>query len=617
MGVSGSGKTTVGRALAKQLQLSFVDGDDFHPKENIIKMEAGQALNDDDRAAWLASIHQYATKNTEGLVIACSALKEKYRQVLAVHLDARFFLLTGTYDLIYERLNQRQEHFMPSALLQSQFDTLEITNECISIAINQSVPQIVHEITNELSKSSIGVIGMGVMGKNLARNIARNGFSVSLYNRRVKGKEEDIALQVTKTYPELNNSPAFEDMKAFVESIQRPRKILMMVYAGAVDEVIDEIQGHCSEGDIIIDGGNSFYKDTEKRYQELQEKGIEFLGMGVSGGELGALNGPAIMPGCSKKAYTKVSPILGRIAAKNKAGDSCCQFIGTGGSGHFVKMVHNGIEYAEMQLLAECYDIMKATGMDKDAIHAIFSTWSKNKEHESYLLEITSHILKAKKDENFILDEILDVASSKGTGAWASIEGIRLGIPFNIISSALYARSISNVKSKRETLSTHFESPKNKLSLATDNLRDAYQCARILNHIQGFEYIIAAGKAFAWELNLSSIAQVWTGGCIIRSGLMFELMQELKKDEQLFASPLLLQRLNTYRNSLKEICQLAMGGEIPIPTFSACLNFLNGIKQASSSANLIQAQRDYFGAHTYKLVDDPSGPSQHTNWNEL
>ncbi len=618
MGVSGCGKTTIGKQLSAVLKIPFFDGDDFHSEANVTKMASGTPLTDEDRLPWLASINTFAKQQASSVIIACSALKKKYRSCLSQDVHSRFIWLDGSFELIHKRMKSRDPHFMPPALLQSQFDTLEISAECVPINIDQSTEKITTEIVKAINKKDIGIIGMGVMGKNLARNMARKGLAVSLYNRRVEGKEENIAADIAQQYPEFESAAAFEDLPAFVESLAIPRKILIMVPAGAaVNQVIDQLKTTCQKGDVIIDGGNSFFRDTETRYTALQKLGIEFVGVGVSGGEAGALDGPAIMPACSEEAYAQVGPILEHIAAKNSLGQICCQHIGTGGSGHFVKMIHNGIEYAEMQIIAETYDILKATGKNNLDIAAVFDSWLAEQGYGSYLLEITTKILRTKDEEGYILDRILDQASNKGTGARTSIEGIQLGIPFNIISSALHARFMSSVKAQRQKVNAQFNTTINKFSIDLHNLKEAYHSARLLNHIQGFEYLKAAARQYKWELDLSTIAQIWTGGCIIRSDMMFEMRELLQQTDNIILDDSITLQLIQTKEQLVQVCTKAIQAELPIPTLTACLNYLHGITQARSSANLIQAQRDFFGAHTYKLTEDPTGPSHHTNWETL
>lgn len=578
-------------------------------------MRSGSPLTDKDRQPWLTRINSYAKAQPSSVIIACSALKREYRTWLSQDIESKFFLLDGSFELIMQRMQKREDHFMPPHLLQSQFDALESGPACIHIRIDQSVENITQQIKKTMGKKEIGLIGLGVMGQNLARNIARNGFSISLYNRRVEGAEEEVAAKLVQGYPEFKTALAFEDIAAFMESITVPRKILLMVPAGdAVDQVIAQLQAHCLEGDIIIDGGNSFYKDTSARQVALQKRGIEFVSMGVSGGESGALHGPAIMPSCTDKGYVQIQNILETIAAKNKLGQTCCQRISEGSSGHFVKMIHNGIEYAEMQIIAEVYDILKTTGLENQQIAKVFERWLAAPGYSSYLLEISAKILTTQDEQGYILDRILDKASNKGTGAWTSIAGIQLGIPSNIISSALYARYLSSAKVQREKVSALYGKTKPVLSIDLIDLREAYHAARILNHIQGFTYLQTAAKKYEWKIDYAAIAQIWTGGCIIRSELMIDLVTILQSSDDLMSAQPLVDQITQAHAQLKTVCVQAMQGQVPIPTLSACLNYLHGIQQASSPANLIQAQRDFFGAHTYQLIQDPDGASHHTNW---
>ncbi len=623
MGVSGAGKTTFGKALAQRLQLPFFDGDDFHPEANIVKMAAGQALNDTDRQDWLLALQELAKTQADGAIIACSALKQTYRDLLEkeISIPVHWVYLKGDFDTILKRMQKREDHFMPTDLLQSQFDTLEEPTDAFVLNIEQSIPFNVDRLVGLLQtqKAEIGIIGMGVMGRNLARNIARNSFSVSLYNRRVEEEEEEVAFQLTQQFEELNTAAAFEHIAPFIASLERPRKVLMMVKAGkVVDQVIAKVSPHLDRGDILIDGGNSHFKDTERRIDSLKEMGIHFIGMGVSGGEEGALNGPALMPGGEEETYALISPILQKMAAKNSNGDHCCAYLGKGGSGHYIKMIHNGIEYAEMQLLAECYSILKSHfEYDNDQIAHVFSDWNQG-ELNSYLLEITATIFTKKEDGKYLIDQILDRASNKGTGAWTSINGIELGVPFNIIASALYARYTSSFKEKRVQLAQNYlsnSSPKTDLSIV--QLKEAYAIARRLNHLQGFEHLAAASKQYDWQLDLAKIAQVWTGGCIIRSELMLDLSSILKQTTNLWEHPDWKTPFNASQKSLQQICISAFQQSIPIPTFTACFNYFNAMTQANSSANLIQAQRDFFGAHGYQRIDDRTPQLHHTNWTEL
>jgi len=358
MGVSGVGKTTIGKALAQQTGISFYDADDFHSKENKTKMAAGIPLQDQDRWPWLDRIvAQYPLWKDKGAIVACSALKESYRTRLKVdQLQVKTIHLFASFSSVAQRLAARKAHFFNSDLLQSQFDTLEAPKSGIVCDATLSKKVIVQHIMNAIQRdqaSPLGLIGLGVMGKSLARNFANHEIPLSLFNRHVPGVEEKVALQCIRSYPELKDCKGFEDMELFVNSLSLPRKIFLMVNAGpAVDAVITSLAPYLTEGDIIMDGGNSHYLDTERRVKELKDKGIHFLGVGVSGGEKGALKGPSIMPGGTTEAYRQVAPFLEAIAAKDTHGQSCCAKVGRGGAGHFVKMIHNGIEYAEMKLIA-------------------------------------------------------------------------------------------------------------------------------------------------------------------------------------------------------------------------------------------------------------------------
>ena len=359
MGVSGSGKSTVGKLLAEDLNIPFFDGDDFHAKSNIIKMSRGQALTDEDRFGWLQSLHSLAKKQLEknSCIIVCSALKKKYRELLSkdIQNNTKWIFLQGSFEEITDRINKRTNHFMNSEMLKSQFDILEEPKDAIKININLKPKEIIALVKNQLeSKSEFGLFGLGVMGKSLCRNLANNGFKISMFNRHVDGLEVDIAKKFKSEFPELSSASAFDDISAFVNTLQKPRRIMLMVNAGkTIDYVIKYLLPHLSENDILIDGGNSNYKKTKERIEYLKTKNIHFIGAGISGGEEGALKGPSIMPSGDKETYTQVKDYLETISAKDENNLPCCTYVGPEGSGHFIKMVHNGIEYVEMQLLAE------------------------------------------------------------------------------------------------------------------------------------------------------------------------------------------------------------------------------------------------------------------------
>lgn len=621
-GVSGSGKTTIGRLLAEKTGLPFFDGDDFHPEENIRKMSAGQALNDDDRAGWLQALHAKALEQSQqkGAIFACSALKVQYRTLLSLNLESNthFVLLEGTFEQISQRLAARKGHYMPPSLLQSQFDILEKSDNALVVNIHQEPETIAHQIINALMKKEFGLIGLGVMGKSLSRNLASKGFQMALFNRHVAGKEEHIARDFIAAFPdELAQAQGFDQLPAFVQALSSPRKIMLMVNAGApTDAIIAELIPLLEPGDVLIDGGNTHYKDTQRRMDQLAKLDIHLIGSGVSGGEEGALKGPSIMPGGEQEAYQLVQPYLEKIAARDKNNGSCCTWIGKGGAGHFVKMVHNGIEYAEMQLLAETYFLLRRTlGLNPDAIADALEQWAHTSTN-SYLLEITVQILRKKENGTWLLDQILDAASNKGTGGWATAAAAELGIPATMISEALFARYLSAFVEERQKASEELPLPTHTRmhALTPDDISHAYQLARIVNHHQGIHLISAASETYQWNLNLPELARIWTNGCIIRSALMEQLTGILAQTNRILVHPEMANFATQHRNALNQTVQAALQSGIAIPCYSAAINFLHGYAETDSPMNLIQAQRDFFGAHTYQRKDDPKGKARHTEW---
>jgi len=520
----------------------------------------------------------------------------------------------GDFDLIQKRLKDRRGHFMSSELLQSQFDTLEHPSDAIAIDIISKPTEIIKMIKENLSdKGEFGLYGLGVMGKSLSRNLARNGFKISLYNRHVDGKEEKVAVRFKKEHDELSDALPFDKEKEFIDSLQTPRKIMLMVPAAAMDKVIEVLVPLLSEGDILIDGGNSNFKKTNDRADYLKSKKINYIGAGVSGGEEGALKGPSIMPGGDKDAYESVAPYLNAIAAKDDHDLPCCAYVGPQGSGHYVKTIHNGIEYAEMQLLCEVYGILKSIGKNQDDIASILTTWKATE--SSYLLEITIDILQAKEGESWLLEKIMDQAGNKGTGNWATISSAELGVPSTLIASALFARYTSFYKEDRVKLNEIYGDPKSEGSAITnDELLNAYSFCRIVNHYQGFKVISKASEAFGWNLNLSEIARIWTNGCIIRSSLMKELVNILKDSEEMLTDQIIIDRIQQSKPAANKVISKSLMHGQTIPCMSEAVNFFNAMTSARSTANLIQAQRDYFGAHTYQRIDDDSDKFYHTNW---
>jgi len=620
MGVSGCGKSTIGKILAKELNIPFFDGDDYHPKENIEKMANGIPLNDNDRNGWLKTLNRLAKKQLakNSCVIVCSALKNSYRNLLNKDIKQQtvWVHLAGSFDKINERLNNRSNHFMPSKLLKSQFEILENPEDALQIDINLSPKKIITIIkSNLMNTSEFGLFGLGVMGKSLCRNLANNGVKISMFNRHVNNTEENVAKNFKAAHAELSNAKAFDDIASFVNSLEQPRRIMLMVNAGkTIDLVIEDLLPYLSKGDVLIDSGNSNYKKTKERLDYLLSKGIHFIGTGVSGGEEGALKGPSIMPSGNITAYKSIQLYLEKIAAKDKNGLPCCTYVGPEGSGQFVKMVHNGIEYVEMQLLAEVVTIFEAMGKSLDEIASMLESWKETA--GSYLLEITIIILKKKEGKDWLVTKILDKAGNKGTGNWATIASAELGTPNTLITSALFSRYTSFCKEERLQLSKKITKTEiSKLQLSINDVYEAYQFARIINHYQGFKLINEAAKKHSWNIQLSEIARIWTNGCIIRSTLMENLVETLKDTNNILTDTTLLNSLNTYRYGAKKVVSQSVLNDVNTPALSEAVQFFNGITTAYSSANIIQAQRDFFGAHTYQRLDDESKKNHHTNWN--
>ncbi|GAA3605641.1 NADP-dependent phosphogluconate dehydrogenase [Flavivirga amylovorans] len=619
LGVSGCGKTTIGKQLSERTGIPFFDGDDFHPKSNIDKMTKGLSLNDNDRYPWLLTlannIETWAGET--GAILACSALKESYRTLLSSkHNDIAWVHLSGSQELIKSRIEKRSGHFMNTELLVSQFNDLEIPESAIHIDISKSPEKIVDDIISKLKnmeQSFFGVIGLGVMGSSLSLNIAEKGYALSVYNRIASGEEHTVS-DFLKKVDKTMTIKGYTDLKAFVNSLERPRKILIMINAGkAIDVVIEALIPILSEGDILIDGGNSHYLDTNKRSEYLKSKQLYFVGCGVSGGEEGARKGPSIMPGGAKYSYKIIAPVFEAIAAKDKNGHSCCTHIGSQGAGHFVKMVHNGIEYAEMQLLAEIYALLSVT-KNNEEIATTLSQWNTT-DLSSYLLEITINILKTKESGEYVLDTILDKAGNKGTGSWSTKAAFDLGTVNTMMSSAVFARYISSFKEKRNHLSGFIK----KDSKATDtldvnSLEKAYRFARIINHHQGFELIRLASKTYNWHLNLSEIARIWTNGCIIRSEFMETSVDVFRDHESYLDATNVLDVLISTEKEVTKSITYSLSHRMPFDTFWSAYNHWIAMTTENLPANLIQAQRDYFGAHTYQKVGAPENQFFHSNW---
>jgi 6-phosphogluconate dehydrogenase len=469
-----------------------------------------------------------------------------------------------------------------------------------------------------MSKQQIGVIGLAVMGKNLAMNIESRGYSVSVYNRSREKTDEMLAETKGK------NIVAAFTIEEFVQSLEKPRKILLMVKAGAAtDATIDQLKPYLEKGDIIIDGGNTYFADTQRRNKELSELGLHFIGTGVSGGEEGALLGPSIMPGGQKEAYDLVAPIFQDIAAKVN-GEACTTYIGPDGAGHYVKMVHNGIEYGDMQLISESYFMLKhILGLSAEELHQVFADWNKG-ELDSYLIEITADIFTKKDEETGkpLVDVILDTAGQKGTGKWTSQSALDLGVPLPIITESVFARFISAMKQERVEASKVLNGPESKpfdgdREAFIESIRKALYLSKICSYAQGFAQMRAASEEYNWDLSYGEIAMIFRGGCIIRAQFLQKIKEAYDRDpglKNLLLDPYFKEIAEGYQQSLREIISAAVMNGIPVPSFSAALSYFDSYRTETLPANLIQAQRDYFGAHTYQRIDKEG--IFHTEWME-
>ena len=465
----------------------------------------------------------------------------------------------------------------------------------------------------------IGLIGLAVMGQNLVLNMNDCGYKVAVFNRTTSKVDDFLADEAKGT--QVAGSHSIEE---FVKLLKRPRRIMLMVKAGpTVDEMIEHLLPHLEKGEIIIDGGNSHFPDSQRRWKALREKGLLFIGTGVSGGEEGARKGPSIMPGGDPEAWPHVKDIFQAIAAKVEDGTPCCDWVGEGGAGHYVKMVHNGIEYGDMQLICEAYQLLKdGAGLSADELHEIFAEWNKG-ELDSFLIEITAQIL-AKKDEDGqpMVEKILDTAGQKGTGKWTAISALDLGMPVTLIGEAVFARCLSALKQERTEASKLLEGPKHKIDnidrkIFIEDVRRALYCSKLISYAQGYMLLREAGKAEKWNLNMGGIALMWRGGCIIRSAFLGKIKEAYDKQpglENLLFDDFFKDILNKYQPAWRHAVIHAIGFGIPTPAFSTALSFYDGYRTERLPANLLQAQRDFFGAHTYERVDRPRGEFFHTNW---
>jgi 6-phosphogluconate dehydrogenase len=465
----------------------------------------------------------------------------------------------------------------------------------------------------------IGLIGLAVMGQNLVLNMNDHGFKVAVFNRTVSKVDDFLANEAKGT--QVVGAHSIEE---FAGLLKKPRRVMLMVKAGAsVDETIEHVLPSLEKGDIIIDGGNSLFTDSNRRTKDLAAKGILFIGTGVSGGEEGARRGPSIMPGGNPTAWPYVKDIFQAIAAKVEDGTPCCDWVGENGAGHFVKMVHNGIEYGDMQLICEAYDLLqRGLGLSTDELHDVFAEWNKG-ELDSYLIEISRDIF-AKKDEDGkpIVDKILDTAGQKGTGKWTVFSSLDLGQPVTLIGESVFARCLSALKEERVEAAKILKGPASKASVGDrvafiEDVRRALYCSKIVSYAQGYMLLRAAAKENGWNLNMGGIALMWRGGCIIRSRFLGKIKEAFDKNpgiENLLLDSFFSASLNNYQASWRKAVVHAVELGVPTPAFFTALAFFDGYRTARLPANLLQAQRDYFGAHTYERIDKPRGQFFHTNW---
>ena len=464
---------------------------------------------------------------------------------------------------------------------------------------------------------SFGLIGLAVMGENLALNVERNGFPISVYNRTSEKTDRFMAERA-----QGKNVQATYSLDEFVQSLERPRKIMIMVKAGKpVDAVINQLKPLLDPEDMIIDGGNSLYEDTERRVKDLESSGLRFIGMGVSGGEEGALNGPSLMPGGTKAAYESIEPIVTKIAAQVDDGP-CVTYVGPGGAGHYVKMVHNGIEYGDMQLIAEAYDLMKnALGLSHTQLHEVFSEWNKTEELDSFLIEITASIFTKMDDDTGkpLVEMIRDAAGQKGTGRWTVVNALELGVAIPTITAAVNARIMSGLKEERVAASSQLTGPTAKyegdVKAFIGKIQDALYCSKICSYAQGMALLGKASDEFNYNLDLGESARIWKGGCIIRARFLDKIKRAYTENPglpNLLLAPEFIQTILDRQDAWREVLATANQLGIPVPAFSASLDYFDSYRRASLPQNLTQAQRDYFGAHTFQRIDKEG--TFHAEW---
>jgi len=468
------------------------------------------------------------------------------------------------------------------------------------------------------TKADIGLIGLAVMGENLVLNMESHGYTVAVWNRTVAKVDKFI-----NGRGKDKNFIGAHTVEEFIASLERPRKVMMLVKAGKpVDDFIEMLLPHLEEGDIIIDGGNSHFPDSIRRTRYVESKGLLFIGTGVSGGEEGALLGPSIMPGGSSEAWPHVKEIFQAVSAKVEDGTPCCDWVGDDGAGHFVKMVHNGIEYGDMQLISEAYNLMKnLLGMDADEMYKVFTDWNQG-DLDSYLIEITRDILGYKdEDGGPLVEKILDTAGQKGTGKWTGVEALNLGIPLTLIGESVFARCLSALKEERVEASKVISGPEPSFggdkAAFIEDIKSALYASKIVSYAQGYTLMREAAKEYNWHLNYGGIALLWRGGCIIRSVFLSKIKDAFDSNPELpnlLLDPFFKDKVEAAQAGWRRVVATALTNGIPVPAFTTALNYFDGYRSARLPANMLQAQRDYFGAHTYERVDKPRGEFFHTNW---
>ena len=469
-----------------------------------------------------------------------------------------------------------------------------------------------------MSQADIGLVGLAVMGENLILNMESRGFTVACFNRTTS--KVDSFVNGRAKGKRIVGAHSLDEL---VKGLKRPRKIMMMVKAGkAVDDLIDQLLPLLEPGDVLIDGGNTHYPDTMRRAALVEAKGLLYVGTGVSGGEEGALTGPSIMPGGTPAAWPLVKPIFQAIAAKTEDGTPCCDWVGENGAGHFVKMVHNGIEYGDMQLICEAYDMLRRlVGLRASEMHDVFADWNKG-ELDSYLIEITRDILAYKDtDGQPLVDKILDTAGQKGTGKWTGIEALELGVPLTLIGEAVFSRCLSAIKEERVAASAVLSGPTPRFAgdrkAVVEDIRQALYASKIVSYAQGYTLMRAAAKERGWNLNYGGVALMWRGGCIIRSAFLGKIKEAFDKDKtlsNLLLDPFFRDKVLASQDAWRRVVAAAAVNGVPVPAFMTALSYFDGFRAGRLPANLLQAQRDYFGAHTYERVDKPRGQFFHTNW---